>query len=380
MALRIGINAQLLSAEGGYRHAGISNYIYHILKYVPRLDPRNQYVAFVGDGRALTGLDSPNLVGAVNALQAQIVPARILWEQAFQPLSLRARDIDLIHCPMHVVPFLSGRKKVVTVHDLAFLAFPSVHKQWNRLYLTLFTRWSVAQADRIIAVSESTRRELSRLLRVPLSKVTVVHNGVDSRFRPALPETVQSFRNKSGLPDRFILFLGTLEPRKNVETLVRAFAMARPDLPEGMKLVLAGGKGWGYEAIFRLVEQLELGGQVLFPGFVADADLPELYSAAEVFAYPSIYEGFGLPPLEAMACGTPVLASNVSSVPEVVGDAGLLVNPKDPAALAENIVRLAADSALRASLTKKGLERARRFSWEMTAAGTVAVYRDAMSL
>lgn len=380
MALRIGINAQLLSADSGYRHAGISNYIYQILRNVPRSDPRNQYVAFVGDGRALTGLDSSNLTGAVSALPARIVPARILWEQCFQPLSLRARDADLVHCPMHVVPFLSGRRKVVTVHDLAFMAFPSVHKRWNRLYLTLFTRWSLTQAQGIIAVSESTRLELSRLLRVPASRVTVVHNGVDSRFRPVQSsEALQTFRDRLGLPARFILFLGTLEPRKNVSTLVRAFAMARANLPEGVKLVLAGGKGWGYEGVFQVVEELGLEADVLFPGFVPDVDLPLLYSAAEVFAYPSLYEGFGLPPLEAMACGTPVVVSNASSLPEVVGDAGLLVDPQDPEALARSMVKVVDDPGLRADLTKRGIERAGLFSWQKTAVETIAVYREAMS-
>jgi glycosyltransferase involved in cell wall biosynthesis len=378
--LRVAINAQLLSFKDDYRQAGVSNYIYQLVNNVPRLDPQNQYFAYLNTSSGAETVKADNLTPIATHLPTSRPPFRILWEQTLFPLSLRSRQADLVHCPMHVLPFLSRRRrKVVTIHDLAFMTFPGSHKRWNRLYLRLFTRWSLGQADRVIAVSESTRREIVRLFGMPRRMIDVVYNGVDERFAPQPAAAVERFRREKGLPSRFILYLGTLEPRKNVEALLRAYAAARKTLPQDVKLVVAGGKGWGYEPVFETAEKLDLGDTLQFPGFVPDDELPLWYSAAEIFVYPSLYEGFGLPPLEAMACGTPVIASNSTSLPEVVGDAGILVSPHDDDALRDAILRVAGDQSLREEMSRKGIERAAMFSWVETAIKTIRVYHAAMS-
>ncbi|NOZ27369.1 MAG: glycosyltransferase family 4 protein [Chloroflexi bacterium] len=241
------------------------------------------------------------------------------------------------------------------------------------------TRRSVLRARRIIADSFSTRDDLVQTWNIPSERISVVHVGVEKVYRPAPPEAVEAFRRRRGLPERFVLYLGTLEPRKNVIAAVEAFArwiQATGDRTTW--LILGGAKGWYYEQIFSRVQELGITDRVRFPGYIPSAELPDWYRAAEVFLYPSLYEGFGLPPLEAMACGTPVITSNTSSLPEVVGDAALKVDPHDVEAIAEALARLLEDADLRRQLREAGLERARLFSWERTARETIAAYHLAL--
>jgi glycosyltransferase involved in cell wall biosynthesis len=206
----------------------------------------------------------------------------------------------------------------------------------------------------------------------------VTYNGVDPRFAPPDPVVLDAFRRRAGLPEQFILFIGTLEPRKNVPTLLEAYARIASET--NVPLILGGGKGWLYDEIFAKAEQLNLGDRIRFAGFIDDADLPLWYAAATVFTLPSLYEGFGIPLIEAMACGTPVVASTSSSLPEIVGDAGLLVSPTDPDALGAAILRILREPDLRAELREQGFVRARRFSWYETAQRTLDVYRRASSI
>jgi glycosyltransferase involved in cell wall biosynthesis len=214
-----------------------------------------------------------------------------------------------------------------------------------------------------------------RLLGIPAEKIVVTHNAADAHFAPPAPAALDAFRRRMGLPERFILFVGTLEPRKNLPTLLDAYArIARStDAP----LIIGGGKGWLYDEIFAKAESLDLGDRVRFAGYIDGNDLPLWYAAATVFTLPSLYEGFGMPLLEAMACGTPVVTTTSSSLPEVVGDAGLTVPPTDADALGGALLRLLDDAELRAELREQGLRRARRFSWRATAERTLAAYQDA---
>ncbi|MBM4466901.1 MAG: glycosyltransferase family 4 protein, partial [Chloroflexi bacterium] len=245
---------------------------------------------------------------------------------------------------------------------------------------------SARKARRVIAISQSTQRDVVRLLGVPPDKVEVVYCGLDEAFRPLAKDQVAAFRSKRGLPERFILFVGTIEPRKNVTRLIEAFATLRPCDPATLrpcdpatlKLAIGGAKGWFYEDVFARVEELGLEDKVMFPGYIPASELPLWHNAAELFVYPSLYEGFGLPPLEAMACGTPVVAANTSSLPEVVGQAGLTVDPLDVEGLAEAMRRALGDEALRQEMRERGLQRAKGFSWTKTAQETVQVYRRAM--
>ncbi|HEC22452.1 MAG TPA: glycosyltransferase family 1 protein, partial [Chloroflexi bacterium] len=266
---------------------------------------------------------------------------------------------------------------VVTIFDLSFLRYPERLTAGRRLYLRLITAASARRARRVIAISESGREEITRLLGVPAPRVDVALPGVSPYFRPLPRQEVESFRARRGLPERIILYVGTLEPRKNLEMLIRAYAR----LPQRrtVKLALVGGKGWQFERIFALIEALGLEEDVLTPGYVPADELPMWYNSAEVFVYPSVYEGFGLPLLEAMACGLPVVASNTTSLPEAVGPDGLLLPPDDARAWTETLSGLLSDPAARSALAERGRQRARRFTWEQTARQVVASYRRALN-
>jgi glycosyltransferase involved in cell wall biosynthesis len=265
---------------------------------------------------------------------------------------------------------------VVTIHDLSFLRYPEGFRKQNRLYLSSFTQWSVQRARRVIAVSESTKRDVVHHYGISPDIVDVVHNGVDPCFQPLPASETTTFRARQGLPERFLLFVGTLEPRKNVIHLIESYAQLAADRPP---LMLVGGKGWFYDEIFARVETLGLDDNVRYVGFVPPEDLPKWYNAATLLVYPSLYEGFGLPPLEAMACGTPVVTSTASSLPEVVGEAGLLVDPTDTEALTDAMNRVLGDQELQHEMGSAGLIQAQGFSWQKSARRTADSYRRALS-
>jgi glycosyltransferase involved in cell wall biosynthesis len=378
--VRVAVNAQLLSYRRSYRSAGISRYLDRTLAHLPdALDPGDRARAFVGPEVPPNAPAMARLEVERARLPTERPLARILWEQLVLPIAARRWRADLLHAGAHVAPLLGACPTVVTFHDLSFYLYPAAFNRPNRLYLQTFARRSARLARRIIAVSESTRRDVVRLLGVAPEKVDVAWNGVDSWFRPeADPERLRAFRSEQHLSERFILFLGTLEPRKNLPTLLRAYALARRQGVEE-PLILAGGMGWGDLELARLVDELDLRAAVRTVGYVSPGEQASWYNAATLLAYPSLYEGFGLPALEAMACGTPVVASDRSSLPEVVGDAGLLVDPVDPAALADALARVLRDEALRGELGARGIERARRFTWEAAARATVQTYRRALA-
>jgi glycosyltransferase involved in cell wall biosynthesis len=245
----------------------------------------------------------------------------------------------------------------------------------NRSYLRIFTQLSVRRARRIVAVSESTKRDLVRSYSLSPDKVDVVYNGVDPSFRPLPSKQVAAFRRETELPERFILFVGTLEPRKNVVGLVEAYARLPKERPP---LMLVGGKGWLYDEIFARVEALGLSHEIRFVGYVPAEALPLWYNAADLFVYPSLYEGFGLPALEAMACGTPVVTSMASSLPEVVGDAGRLVDPSDTEGLAAVMAQVLGSGEQREQMQIEGLAQASKFSWEQTAFYTAHSFKRAL--
>jgi len=308
---------------------------------------------------------------------------RILWEQLVLPALSRRLGLDLLHATVNVSPWIGGCPAVVTVHDLSFLRYPEAFPTLQRIYLRSQARRSVLAARQVIAVSEATAQDVIRFFAVPAGRISVVYNGVDAAFHPAPQAEVEAFRRRKKLPARFIMHLGTLEPRKNLVRLVQAFAQVlRQDREkpgrEPLKLLLAGGKGWDYDNIFRAVADLGLTGEVLFPGYVPDEELVWWYRAAILFAYPSLFEGFGLPVAEAMACGTPAVTSSVSSLPEVAGDAALLVDPTSVEALAGALRQLLDNPALARQFGERGKAQAARFSWSRTARETVQVYRAAL--
>jgi len=280
---------------------------------------------------------------------------------------------ELFHATEHLLLPLRSVPTVLTVHDLIFRYLPAHHKPLNRWYLNLTLPLYCRRASHIIAISECARRDLVTAYDLPPEKITVIYEAADLCFRVQPPEVTTAVRARYGLPDRYLIFVGTIEPRKNLTRLLAAFAAIRAEgLSDG--LVIVGRRGWLYDDFFVALERSPVRDAVIFPGYVPDEDLPAIYTGAQALVFPSLYEGFGLPVLEAMACGTPVAASSASSIPEVGGDAALYFDPTDVEAMIEATCLLLRDVALREEMRTRGLAWANRFSWEQAANETKAVY------
>ena len=370
--MKIGLNAHLLSGRAGYRSAGIHGYISNLLRELPARAPADwQFEAMVGAGNRAS---FPGLRMARAPLDTEPPWRRVFWEQALQPWQLRR--YDLYHALAFVAPIVLSAPMVVTVYDLSFLHFPARLSAARRLYLRALTALTCARARRVLAISQSTADDLTAHLGLPPGKIDVTPLGYDrAAFHPLLERDVAHFRRKHNLPERFWLFVGTLEPRKNLPLLLKAYAR----LPEAerLPLILGGGIGWMAQEVFAAIERLELGGSVKHVGFIPTADLPLWYNCAEAFLYPSVYEGFGLPVLEAMACGTPVITTDVSSLPEVAGGAAKCLPPGDIEPWTDALSDLQGNGEWRAAARAKGLARAKRFSWARTAELTLESYRKA---
>jgi glycosyltransferase involved in cell wall biosynthesis len=310
----------------------------------------------------------------------------ILWHRLHLPIPLEwfTGPLDIFHSTDFVLPPIRQGRTILTVHDLTFMRLPECAEAGLRAYLNKVVPRSIERADLVLADSQSTKNDLIELMGVSPDKIEVVYAGVERRFRPMEGQVaLQRVKKRYGLDFPFILSLGTLEPRKNFNRLLEAYALmggkGQGIRDRGLKLVIAGSTGWLYDEVFARVEELGLEDKVIFPGFVADEDLPALYNLAELFVFPSLYEGFGLPPLEAMACGTPVITSDRPSLPEVVGGAGLMVEATDSQELAKAMERVLMDEDLRGEMREKGLKQAEKFTWEAAAGKLLDVYRKLSS-
>ncbi|MCC7355734.1 MAG: glycosyltransferase family 4 protein [Anaerolineae bacterium] len=350
--MRIAIDTQ--STLG--RKTGIGLYTANLLRALRRVAPEHEYVELSW--------------GRTEELRTD---RRLRWEQWELPRRVRAARAQVLHLTGFGAPIRRPCPTVLTVHDLIGYLFPANLPPVARFYWARWLPFSVRFAGRIIADSEHTRGDLQRLLSIQEERITVIPLAADERFRPITDPVVRAdVRDRYDLPSSFILYVGTLEPRKGLDTLVNAFAALAGDFPHA--LVIAGKKGWYTLPLFRQVEALGLRHRIRFTDYVDDADLPVVYNLADIFVFPSRYEGFGLPPLEAMACGVPVVSSNAASLPEVVGDAGVLVSPDNVEALAAAMRQLLVNEAQRMDLCARGLTRASRFTWEETARQTARVY------
>lgn len=314
------------------------------------------------------------------------VPNRWLtigWHRARMPLpvELFAGSHDLYHASDFVLPPVRKARTLLTVHDLSFLTVPQCADASLRSYLAGVVPRSVARADHILADSQATKDDLVRLLRTPHDKVTVVTPGVDARFAPVDdPDELRRVRDRYNIGSKpFVLGVGTLEPRKNWPALIRAWTILRQTTPLPHRLAIAGGKGWLTDEIYSTIDRSPSREDIVLAGFVADADLPALYSAADVFAFPSLYEGYGIPVLEALACGTPVVCANNSSLPEAGGDSALLVDALDVNQLAVALQRLIEDQPLRGVLRERGLHHAARFTWRRSAETLWRTYHQVLN-
>jgi glycosyltransferase involved in cell wall biosynthesis len=366
---RIGIDYTAAITQG----AGIGRYVRGLIRALLALDRDHDYRLFAASSTPLPATPFP-----VRRLPFHDIWLMRIWHRARLPLpaELVTGRVDLFHSPDFTLPpTLPGVPTVLTVHDLSFVRDPDSADDRLRAYLNRVVPRSVGRATHVLADSEATRQDLISLWDTPPDKVTVIYCGVEPGFRPVTdPAKLAAVRDRYDLgAGPYVSSVSTLQPRKNYRRLIQAFAPLAARHPD-LSLVIAGGRGWKYEEILAEPERIGLGDRVRFPGFVADDDLPALLSAAELFAYPSLYEGFGIPILEAMACGTPVIASGRSSLPEVTGDAGLQVDPLDIAALTAGMEKLLTDHNLRADLVRRGRERAAQFTWPAAARQLLAVY------
>ena len=302
----------------------------------------------------------------------------ILWMQIILPIVLKKNKIDILFCPAFISPMFSTCPTIVTIHDMSFLRYPETCDRLFGFYLKILLFLTKKRINIFLTDSDFSKKEIHRLLKVPQEKIKIVYAGCDKKFKIIKNlNKIRKVKKQYGINQRFILNVGTLEPRKNIITLIMAFDILKKKELIEHKLVLCGGKGWYYDNILRKIRELKIENEIIFTGYVPDDDLPLLYNAAELFVYPSLYEGFGLPVLEAMSCGCPVVTSNVSSLPEIVGNAGILVDPLDVEDLAQTMLKVLKDRDLRKDLVKRGLEQAKVFSWGKAAKETFKLLEGA---
>lgn len=382
MPLRIGIDFTSASRE----RAGIGRYARELIRALSRLDHTNRYVLFVPcDAHAdlLHFAWSPNFTIRRAPLTERYLAA--LWHRARVPLPIEVfiGAVDVFYSPDFLLPPTFAARKLVTVHDLSYVRVPECFPAPLLKYLNRAVPPSLARADVILADAVSTQNDLVEVYRLSREKIRVLYSGVESRFGPDVSNESRARVRALTRGKPYVLSVGTLQPRKNYTRLIRAFArlVGNPQslppnsaLREHLQLVIAGGRGWMYEEIFETVSRLNLQDRVLLLDFVADEDLPALYAEALLFVYPSLYEGFGLPVAEAMACGTPVVCSNTSSLPEVAGDAALYFDPRDVDDIARTLHRALTDTTLRDTLHARGFAQVKPFTWDNAARALLAYW------
>lgn len=368
--MRIGIDLLFLVAGKG---GGIERHARELLGGLQRLGGEHEYVLFTSrDCRATFPL-SQNVTEVASHVSAKFRPAKIVWEQSVLPVQLARHGIDVLLSPANIAPLAHRCPSAVIIHDLIPFFRPEVFTFIERTAMRVLFRMSALRSNTVITVSESSRRDIIELLGVAPERVVVIPGGCDPRFQPVpLTDETRAQLREVGIPERYLLYVAASRSYKNVDGLIRAFKLLKERHAIPHALVLTGLADRAQHDLVALVGDLGLERDVVFSGFLDDRLLPLVYSAADVLVYPSFYEGFGLPVIEAMACGTPVAASNRTSLPEAVGDAGLLFDPDDIEDMAATIRRIVDDPALRAQLVAKGLVHASRFSWDQTAKRTLA--------
>jgi len=383
--MRITIDISPLTRQ---KRTGIENYIFNLCRNLPKVDKENEYVLFgnsYGHCQSLRtaveeiGVENyQNMTAKISKVPRSVL--RLTWKYAHAPSAERlVGNIDIFHAST-IMPPLKRAKLVVTIFDLAPIQFKEFFTKEAARYFTNYFKSIIPKADVVIAISNSTKNAVLEYFNIPEDRIQVTPLAANDNYKQISDSNIiRKAKVRYGINRNYILFVGTLEPRKNLRNLIKAYSILPDYLKRNYALVLCGKRGWYYEEIFRTVRELNLEGNVIFTEYVPDKDIPLLMNGAKVFVYPSFYEGFGLPPLEAMACGTPVISSNVSSIPEVVGDAGILVNPKDVEELSDAIQRVLSNDQLRAQLSEKGLKHAGKFSWRQTAEKTVEVYNKVES-
>ena len=362
----IGIDASRATAT---RRTGTENYSLHLIRGLLAQDSGHRFRLYFNQA------PQPELFSGEP--ECCVIPFPRLWTHVRLSREMAASPPDVLLVPSHVLPLLHPQNSVVTVHDLGYHYYPEAHTLSQNLYLRWSTRFNARSSMRAVADSEATRRDLVRLYGIDPEKLVVVYPGRDESLAPVTdPLALQAVRERYGISGPYFLHVGTLHPRKNLVRLVQAMSLAGSDLDPSLQLVLAGKKGWLYDDVLSEVRRRGLSERVLLTGYLPGADLPAMMSGALAYVFPSLYEGFGFPALEAMACGTPVVCSSASSLPEVVGDAALLFDPLDVEELAAALVRIATDARLRDDLVGRGFGQMQRFSWARCAREVMQVLEE----
>lgn len=370
--MRVGVNVHLLSTV----HTGIQHYIRALLPQLVAQASGDEFVLY-GEQQYLPLPTGERIRWVKGRSSLRSAVRRVLWEQTILPQLLRRDRIEVFFSPAFVLPLGWHRAGVVTVHDLNFEVSPHTIHPLRRAYLRRFTRWSVRRARKVIVISQAIALDLIRLYRAPAEKLTVIPYGLDEMFNPDYALQMATLAKQTYcLPEHYLLYVGTLEPRKNLPRLLEGYARAlsQAELPP---LVLVGAGGWQHKRICSMARDLQVDNRVFLAGYIPREHLPGVYASATALLYPSLYEGFGLPPLEAMGCGTPALVSNVSAMPEVVGDAAVLVDPYKAESIAQGILLVCTDDCVRQQSVQKGLERARQYRWDVAARQTLQVIESA---
>lgn len=369
-SMRIGIDAHAIGAQQG----GNETYIRNLITALAELDQENQYTLYFSVSQAAEAWRNryPNF--QVRLLPPPTPLVRVPVALAFE---LRRRPVDVLHVQYTAPPFCPV-PVVTTIHDLAFEHLPETFTRRGKTQLRLTVRRTARNAAHILTVSEFSRQDIIRTYHLSPEKITVTHNGCEAQFtsQRASDSEAETIKQKFGITRDYLLAVGSLQPRKNLVRLLRAYAMLRNQQPEfRLQLVIVGRQLWLYQEVLHEIKQQGFASDVIVTGYASNEDLPTLYRSAVALVYPSLFEGFGLPPLEAMACGTPVITSNSSSLPEVVGSAALLVNPYEEDELAQAMWKVANDATLRSQLREAGIQQAKQFTWMAAANKTLAVYQ-----
>ncbi|MFN8377213.1 MAG: glycosyltransferase family 1 protein [Anaerolineae bacterium] len=372
--MRIGLLVYALDRPLG----GISRYAVELVRAMARLPDAPDITILTAGGPgplANIGVEVVPLWGCSR------LPALLTMGQAVIARTARQHRFDVIHDTTGIAPFLfggGGARTVTTVHDVIPLSYSGVSTTLDSLIYRRWLPYSLPRVSQVVTVSECSRRDIARYLKVPRDRITAIPLAANPAFTPAPQADIDRVRRAYSLPDPYVLYLGSVEARKNIQRVFEAIAiMSAQDIT--VNLVVTGEMKWQYAGILDALDQHHIRDRVRFTGYIPEADLPALYTGARAFVFPSLYEGFGLPVLEAMACGTPVITSNTASLPEVAGDAALLVNPLDAQSLASGLERVIADDLLHDSLSAAGLERARQFSWDQTARQTQLIYQNVLA-
>ena len=354
---KIGIDIQTTLGQ----KTGFGFYVSNLVSELKKVDKNNKYSFF-----------KPKVDIDFSA------PQRWWWDEVSLPRLAQESKVELLHQPAFSAPVRFNGKVVVTVHDVIAVLFGADIPYYSRQYFARWMPFSYRFADKIICVSEHTKKDLVRYLKIKEEKMVVIPEAAGNQFKQVKDKkAIAKVLDKYYIDSRYILHIGTLNPRKNLDFLIKVFDRVHKLMPD-VKLVITGKKGWHYENLFELVRHLGLEKYVIFTGYIKDEEAPYLYNGASVYAFPSIYEGFGLPPLEAMSCGTPVVASDTSSIPEVVADAGILLNPNDKESWVKALVRFLRNEDERQRYSQKALNRAKEFSWKKTAQKTIEVYEEVL--